>query len=90
MFAPERVDEAVRGDDLARAQEKQCEQRPLFSRAELERLPALGRLKWPEEAELDRFVTSSQEASFSARLKRRTRGVQAPLKTIPTCSGPWF
>ena len=90
VFVPERVDQAVRGDDLAGAQEKECEQRPLLARADLERLPALGRLERAEDAELDRVVTSGQAASFSARLKRRTSRIQALLKSTTTCSGRSF
>ena len=63
-FLPERVDQAVRGDDLAGAQEKECEQRPLFARAYLERLPALGHLERAEDAEFDRLVTTGQVASL--------------------------
>ncbi len=83
---PERVDQAVRGDDLACAQDKQCEERPLLAHADLERLPALGHPKRAEDAELERVVTSSQAASLSTALKCRASGIQALLKRTRTCS----
>ena len=86
-FIPEHVDQAVRGDDLACVQEKDCEQRPLLARAYLERLPALGHLERAEDAELHRVVTTGQAASIPARLKRCASGIQALLKRNGTFSG---
>ena len=53
-LVPERVDQPVRRDDLAGAQEKQREQRPLFAGADLERPAALPDLERAEDAELQR------------------------------------
>ena len=86
-FFPERVDQAVRRDDLAGAQEEEREQRPLLARADLERPSAFGHLERAEDAELDR-VTIGQERLILHPLKRRTRAIQALLKRTNTCSGP--
>lgn len=66
VFVPKRVDQPVCGDDLARTQEKECEQRPLFACADLERLPTLGHLERAKDAEFHRVVTTGQAASFPA------------------------
>ena len=47
-FIPERVDQAVRGDDLAGAENKECEQCPLLAGAHVERPSALEHLKRAE------------------------------------------
>ena len=87
-FLPERVDQTVRRDDLAGAQEQQREQRPLLARADLERLPVLRHLERAEDAELQRGVTIGQAAHSLARLKRCASGVQALLKRTRHMLGP--
>jgi hypothetical protein len=47
-FVPECVDQAVCGDDLAGAENKECEQCPLLAGANVERPPVLGDLKRAE------------------------------------------
>ena len=80
FFVPERVDQAVRRDDLAGVQEKHREQRSLLAGTDLERLFALTDLEWAENSELHRVRPAGHETSFSAHLKRGTSGAQGLLK----------
>ena len=81
VVVPERVDQAVGRDDLAGAQEKHGEQRPLLAGADLERLSALRDLEWAENAELQRIRHGWARGlilrASQARHKRRSRVAQA-------------
>ena len=54
LLAPEPVDEPVGGDDLARVEEQEREQRPLIAAAEPNRRPLVENLERAEDPELHR------------------------------------
>ncbi len=88
-FPPQHVDQALRRDHLAGAQEEERKERPLLAGADVELPPELGHLERAEDAVLERVVTG-QAHSFSARVKRRTRANQAARKRTGARSGLSF
>jgi hypothetical protein len=72
LLVPERVDQAVGGDDLVRVHEQACEQRPLLGAAEVERFSFVEHFERAEDSEVHpcSLAWSGLSARVTATLAR--------------------